>query len=59
MPSQPWGLPDKLQIPPTPATGFTTGTAVTNAAPGPGYYYLTVDVTLSADKKTVTHKIVT
>jgi len=61
---------NKLQIPPTPATGFTTGIAVTDALdfsgggttplPGPGpYYYLTVDVTLSADKKTVTHKIVT
>ena len=51
----------KLKIPPTPATGFTTGTAVTGAVPAApnSYYYLTVDVTLSADKKTVTHKIVT
>ena len=48
---------NKLQIPPTPATGFTTGTAVPNT-PGVGYYYLTVDVTLSADKKTATHVIV-
>ena len=57
---------NKLQIPPTPATGFTTGIAVPDALPPanpdlpPGlYYYLTVDVTLSADKKTVTHKIIT
>ena len=54
---------NKLQIPPTPATGFTTGTAVTNptvppATPPVPYYYLTVDVTLSADKKTATHEIV-
>ena len=50
---------NKLQIPPTPPTGFTTGTAVLPFITEPNpMYYLTVDVTLSADKKTVTHTIV-